>query len=110
VIRSFAEDFNAAPALVNLVESPAPTRLELMQRYLSIRPDLKARWFPGILLRLLNSPAKLAQRLLLGSAKPVDVYAAFASERYDTTVAGALIAKAGPSAVRAVAQPPVLHV
>jgi predicted dehydrogenase/nucleoside-diphosphate-sugar epimerase len=110
VIRSFAEDFDAAPALVNLVESPPPTRRELMDRYLAIRPDLKARWFPAILLRLLNGPAKLAQRLLLGSAKPVDVYAAFASERYDTTVAGRVIAKAGPSAVHAGAQPPVLHV
>jgi predicted dehydrogenase/nucleoside-diphosphate-sugar epimerase len=110
VIRSYAEDFDAAPALVNLVESPPPTRRELMDRYLAIRPDLKARWVPGLLLRVLNAPAKLAQRLLMGSAKPVDVYAAFASERYDTTLAGQAIVKAGPSAIRTNAHPPVLHV
>jgi predicted dehydrogenase/nucleoside-diphosphate-sugar epimerase len=101
VIRSYAEDFDAAPPLVNLVEAPAPARRELLNRYLSQRSDLRPFWFPGMLLRLLNGPLKLLQRVALGSAKPIDVYAAFASERYDTTLAAKVIAKAGPSVIGA---------
>jgi nucleoside-diphosphate-sugar epimerase len=109
VIRSYAEDFDAAPPLVNLVESPAPARRDLLSRYLSDRPDLKAFWIPGILLRLLSGPLKLVQRVALGSAKPVDVYAAFSSERYDTALAATVIAKAGPSAVGDKADRPMQH-
>ncbi len=35
----------------------------------------------------------------MGSKQPIDVYAAFASERYRTDVAAAVIAKAGPSSI-----------
>jgi hypothetical protein len=80
-----------------------------LKRYLSDRPDLKARWIPGLLLRVLSGPLKLVQRVALGSAKPVDVYAAFSSERYDTTLAGAVIAKAGPSVIGAGIDRPMQH-
>jgi len=40
-----------------------------------------------------------AQRWLLGMSKPIDVYAAFSSERYATTRASSVIAKAGATAV-----------
>ena len=58
-------------------------------------------WFPAWLLRLLSGPLKLAQRYAMGMAKPLDIYAAFSSERYSPTIAVAAIAKAGPSAVSA---------
>ena len=99
LIRSYVEDFAAAPPLVNLVEDPPPTRSELVSRLLESRKDLRVRWIPDFVLMLVNGPAKLAQRLLLGSKNPIDIRAAFASERYRTDLAAAVIAKAGPSAI-----------
>jgi predicted dehydrogenase/nucleoside-diphosphate-sugar epimerase len=99
VIRSYVEDFAAAPPLVNLVEAPPPTRRELADRFKGHRPDLKFYWFPGWLLRALGGPLKLVQRIALGSKQPVDVYAAFASERYRTDVAAQVIGRAGASSI-----------
>lgn len=98
VIRSYAENFAAAPPMLNLVEAPVPTRLQLLERYRADRPDLKPFWVPGLLLRALSGPLKIVQRLALGAAKPIDVYAAFSSEQYDTSLAQAVIARAGRSA------------
>jgi len=104
VIRSYLDDFAAAPDLVNLVQTPAPTRGELVERLRQVRPDLTIIWFPALLLRMLAGPAKLAQRWLMGASKPIDLYAAFSSERYQPDVAAAVIAKAKHSAVPAAAR------
>jgi predicted dehydrogenase/nucleoside-diphosphate-sugar epimerase len=101
VIRSYVEDFTGGPDLVNLVESPAPTRGELVTRLRTVRPDLKVLWFPAWLLKGLSGPMKLAQRYVMGIAKPLDLYAAFSSERYQPDIAMAAIAKAGASKVEA---------
>ncbi|MCC7181499.1 MAG: Gfo/Idh/MocA family oxidoreductase [Acidobacteria bacterium] len=94
VIRSYLEDFDQAPPMLNLVESPPPRRRDLLDRYLAGRPDLWTLWFPAVVLRGLSGPLKLVQRLALGSKQPVDVAAAFASERYKTDLAAAVIARA----------------
>ena len=99
VIRSYVQDFDSAPPLLNLVEAPAPTRGEIAARVAATRPDLRFLWVPGILLRVLSSPLKLVQRIALGSRKPVDVYSAFASERYRTSLAQDVIDRAGHSAI-----------
>ena len=67
---------------MNLIEAPPPTRKELLQRFQADRPDLRAIWIPAWLLRAASWPLKLMQRVALGSKEPVDVAAAFASERY----------------------------
>lgn len=95
VIRSYLQDFEAAPPLLNLVESPPPSRYDLMVRYRKDRPDLRVIWFPSWLLRALSAPLKLVQRVALGAKEPIDVAAAFASERYKTDLAGTVIARAG---------------
>ena len=99
VIRSYVDDFAGAPDMLNLVESPAPTRDDLVSRLRKDRADLKVIWFPALLLRMLSVPMMAAQRWLLGMSKPIDVYAAFSSERYATTRASAVITKAGTTAV-----------
>ena len=99
VLRSYAQDFEGAPAVVNLVEVPPPSRMDLASRLKSDRPDLKFVWIPGILLRMLSGPLKLAQRMARGGAKPIDVYASFSSEKYLTTIAGRVIERAGKSSV-----------
>ena len=104
VIRSYIDDFASAPDVVNLVQTPAPTRGELVERLREVRPDLRIIWFPSLLLRMLSAPAKLAQKWLMGATKPIDLYAAFSSERYQPDVAAAVIAKAKHSAVPAAAR------
>jgi predicted dehydrogenase/nucleoside-diphosphate-sugar epimerase len=99
VIRSYVQNFDSAPPILNLVEAPAPTRGDIAARVAATRPDLRFFWVPGIVLRALSSPLKLAQRLALGSRKPVDVYSAFASERYRTSLAQDVIDRAGQSAI-----------
>lgn len=98
VIRSYLQDFEAAPAMLNLVEAPPPSRRELMERYRTDRPDLSVIWFPAWLLRALSGPLKLLQRVALGAKEPIDVAAAFASERYRTDLAATIIARAGTTA------------
>jgi len=100
-IRAYAEDFRSMPACLNLVEPNAPTRGALVSRLLQIRPDLKAFGMPSTLLRAANPCLMLLQRLLLPERKPVDIYSAFASEKYDTTLAARIIDKARESETRA---------
>jgi predicted dehydrogenase/nucleoside-diphosphate-sugar epimerase len=99
VVRSFVEDFTAAPPILNLVESPAPTRMELVKRLAALRPDLRVRWIPALIVRLANGPAKLAQRVLLRNTAPVDVYAAFSSEHYNSEKAALAIGRARSNVV-----------
>lgn len=95
VIRCYVQDFASAPPVVNLVDSPPPTRGELVAQLLRGRPGLRILWLPLWLLKLLNGPAKLAQRVLLGSTRPVDFHAAFADQRYRTELAANVIQRAG---------------
>ena len=95
VIRSYVEDFDAAPAILNLVDSPAPTRAELAGRLRAARPDLRIVWLPRVILRVVAGPLKVFQRVALGVKEPVDVCSAFSSERYRTTLAHAVAGRAG---------------
>lgn len=97
VIRFYVEEFDSAPAVLNLVEAPSPSRRDLLKRFLAVRPDLKAIWLPAVLLRMLSRPLKLVQRLAFGATHPVDVAAAFSSERYRTDLAALAIERAGKS-------------
>ena len=93
VVRSYLDDFANAPPLLNMVEAPPPTRGELMDRYRKNRPDLRVLWMPSWLLQAISWPAKLLQRVALGAKDPIDVAAAFASERYQTDLAAQVIAR-----------------
>ena len=94
VIRWYATQFADAPPLLNLVEAPPPTRHELLERYLKERPDLGTIWVPAIALRAMAAPLRLLQRVVLGARMPVDVAAAFASERYQTALAAEIVVRA----------------
>jgi predicted dehydrogenase/nucleoside-diphosphate-sugar epimerase len=100
VIRHYLQQPDAAPPVVNLLESPAPTRRELVARLKTGRPDLRVFWMPSWLLRLMSGPLKLVQRVAMGSKEPIDIAAAFSSERYRTDLAGTVIERAGPTVVR----------
>jgi predicted dehydrogenase/nucleoside-diphosphate-sugar epimerase len=97
VIRATVHDIDAAPSFVNLVEPDAPTRDKLLSLWLEKRPDLKSIWIPAIALSLLSPVLILLQRIILRGKTPIDIAAAFSSERYDTTVAAQVIQRARKS-------------
>jgi predicted dehydrogenase/nucleoside-diphosphate-sugar epimerase len=94
VIRSYAEHFDAAPPVLNLVEPEAPTRRELLARLRAGRPELRVFWLPMWFLRTISPPLKLVQRLM-GSKAPLDIASAFTSPRYRTELSAEAIARAG---------------
>jgi predicted dehydrogenase/nucleoside-diphosphate-sugar epimerase len=102
VIRTVLEDFESAPPIVNLVEPEAPTRAHLLSLWLSRRPDLKAIWLPSWVLSVLSPVAKGLQRVVLRRATPIDLAAAFSSERYDASLAAQVIRRAESTEVRTV--------
>jgi hypothetical protein len=98
VLRSYVQDFETAPPVLNLVDAPAPTRREPAERVKAGRPD--PFWVPAMLLRILSPVLKLVRRVALHNAKPLDVYSAFASEYYRADLAAMMNAKAGETTVR----------
>ena len=98
VIRTVLEDFDAAPPIINLVEPEAPTRQHLLSLWLDRRPDLRAIWLPSWVLSVLSPVAKVAQRIVLPKSTPIDLAAAFSSERYDASVAAQVIRRAQSTA------------
>jgi hypothetical protein len=98
VIRAAVDDMDATPPVINLVQPEAPTRAELLSLWLVKRPDLRAIWLPAWVLSLLSPVATVAQKILLPRSTPVDLAAAFASERYDATLAAQVIRRAQSTA------------
>lgn len=94
VIRYLAEDFNGAPAIVNLLEVPPTTRGDLAKRLRQTRPELKFFWMPFPVLKILSSLAILLQKALRPKHPALDLYSAFKSENYDPTVAQRVISAA----------------
>lgn len=93
VVRYLVERFDEAPPVVNLVEAPPPRRRELVDRYRTVRPDLHFLWLPFPIIKMLGWTLRLALRVLKSDKSSLDLYAAFASERYDTTLAERVIGK-----------------
>lgn len=94
VIRYYVEKFNVAPVSLNLVEAPPRTRLELVRINKGIRPDLTHVWLFTPFLRAISFAAFGISKLLRPHAKPLDLHAAFSTERYDTRVASQVIQQA----------------
>lgn len=94
VIRYLTEQFEEAPQVLNLVESPPPRRRELVARLRTVRPDLRVMWLPFPMLKLIGGALKLLLRILKPGKPAVDLYAAFATERYETFLAGTVIKNA----------------
>ncbi|HEU5134571.1 MAG TPA: Gfo/Idh/MocA family oxidoreductase [Steroidobacteraceae bacterium] len=94
VVRHYAGHFEAAPAMVNLLEVPATRRGDLADRLRATRPDLKFFWMPFFVLRTLSWFAIGLQKLLKPGRPALNLYAAFKSERYDSNISARVIAAA----------------
>jgi predicted dehydrogenase/nucleoside-diphosphate-sugar epimerase len=94
VIRATVQDMDSAPAVLNLVEPIAPTREELLSRWLRKRPDLRGVWLPAFVLSVASPMLILLQRIALGNKTPIDIAAAFASEQYNTALAAQVVERA----------------
>lgn len=93
-LRYAAEHFEDMPPIVNLLESPTLARRDLVRRLRRARPDLKVLWMPFPMLWLLSVAMTVAQKLLRPRRPALNLYAAFKSESYDSTLAGQLNARA----------------
>lgn len=98
VIRHYIEEFERVPPVLNLVEAQAPTRADLVARLRQARPDLKVMWLPAPVLWTLSATLKLVLRVLRPGKKPLDLYSAFASERYNNALAVQVVRAADPQA------------
>lgn len=94
VIRYSLTDFENAPEMLNLVESPQPTRGDLVRRLRAARPELRFMWLPFPIVRAISATLKLVLKLMKPGSKPLDIYSAFASERYDSSLAEKVIRRA----------------
>lgn len=90
-IVSVVHSFDSVPPCVNLNDSPPPTRGDLVHHLREARPDLWIIWLPLWILFLLSLTFRFVQRLMHPSKSPLDLYAAFRPERYDTAEATKLI-------------------
>ncbi len=91
VLRKYVDDFDDMPPILNLIDPESPTRAELVSIFLNERPDLKAFRIPFVVLRTMSPFLKLLQRILRPRAKPIDIYAAFSPEIYDSRLAAKII-------------------
>lgn len=94
VVRYYAENFDTAPPMVNLLEVPATSRGDLAQRLRRVRPDLRFFWMPFPVLWTLSKFAVGLQKMLRPKNPALDLYAAFKSERYDPAIAQTVISAA----------------
>lgn len=94
VICHYIEKFEQVPELLNLVEAPQPTRGDLVKRLRNARPELKLMWLPFPIVWLISAMLKAILRILKPGKAPLDLYSAFASERYDSSLAERVIREA----------------
>jgi len=85
-LHHYVEHFDETPQIVNLVETPAPARRDLVMRLRGVRPDLKILWMPFPILRVLSLMLTALQKLLRPSQPALKLYSAFKSEPYDDSV------------------------
>lgn len=94
VIRHIVECFETSPETLNLIEAPAPGRGDLVARLRQVRPELRVFWLPFAVVRTLGWAMRVVLRVMQPGKSPLDLYAAFASERYQSTLAAAIIEQA----------------
>ena len=92
LLRSVAAS-DGVPRCVNVLDMPTPSRGELAARLRTCRPDLRVFWLPFWIVRILSAVTSVLLKVRRPRSAPLDLYAAFKSETYDTTLAGTVLRK-----------------
>lgn len=79
-----AENFEATPARLNLLDPDLPTKRQLLQHLRSVNPDLTVVWLPTLVLVPLSWFTILLQKVLRPSKPAINVARVFSVQRYDT--------------------------
>jgi len=93
ILNYYLDNYESAPNLLNLVEPQATTRADLVNKMLDTRNDIKPFYVPTIVVKLASTFAKVIQKIIFPSRKPIDIAAAFSSEKYDTTLVQSIFQK-----------------
>jgi predicted dehydrogenase/nucleoside-diphosphate-sugar epimerase len=93
-LNYYLDNYESAPPLLNLVEPQSTTRENLVKKILEARNDIKPIYVPTIVVKVASMFAKFMQKIIFPSRKPIDIAAAFASERYNTSQAKEIINRA----------------
>jgi predicted dehydrogenase/nucleoside-diphosphate-sugar epimerase len=94
VVEKYINCYDSSPRLLNLIEPGAYSRKGLVLKHFEKRKDLKALYIPTASIRIISYVLKVVQKIISPSRKTFDVAAAFASERYNTSLAKEIISKA----------------
>lgn len=96
VIERYLDDFESAPHLLNAVEPGTMSRRDLVSKLCEKRRDLKAFYIPTFLINVASLALKILQKIVFPGKKPLDIAAAFASERYNTNLIKKVLSKGAP--------------
>lgn len=97
IISRYADSFDRLPEVLNLLDPEVPTRSQLVKRLTRQNPYLKVIWIPSIIVNILSPVLVVLQKLVMGKKQAIRVAEAFASEAYDTSLAGRVYGKPAES-------------
>jgi len=91
IIRNYVENFSSSPPVLNLIEPNPSTRSELVSCLLEKRSELKVLWVPSFIVTIASPLLKLLQLIIRPGKPPVDIRAAFVSEKYKSDLVAEVI-------------------
>jgi nucleoside-diphosphate-sugar epimerase len=86
ILHYYLDHYESAPPVLNVVEPQSTTRKDIAIKILQDRSDIKFIYVPTTIVKVASACAKILQKIMFPSRKPIDVAAAFSSEKYDTTL------------------------
>ena len=95
IIVHYVNNYRDSPPALNLVSPSTPTRQELISRLAEIRIGFKSIFISDLVVSLISFALKIVQKIIAPTKKPVDVKAAFSSEKYDTALVEKIAKDAG---------------
>jgi nucleoside-diphosphate-sugar epimerase len=86
ILNYYLDHYESAPSVLNVVEPQSTARRDIAKKILQERSDIKFFYVPTTIVKVASVCAKILQKIMFPSRKPIDVAAAFSSEKYDTTL------------------------
>ena len=87
IISHYVTDYDAMPAVFNMLDPQVPQRRALADQLLKQNPYLSFFWIPQFVLQSLSPVLVALQKIIRPRKKAIRIAEAFASEHYDTALA-----------------------